>query len=483
MIISAIIVFSLTFYNITTLSDFFDDIYADKGVALAKSFDASIGFQFNNSLNDTKGLQAFIQNVSASNKNILEISIIVPVNNEFTTIASSNTSRIGNPGNVYSNLSFTSNNDYIVSMYRNGSHQIMVITPVNLSGRVHGVYEIVLSIDKMYEQFDRVVRILVAVSVVSLFLLIFSSLYLLRRTVVKPIIRFRNAAWRIGEGNLNEQIDVKSRDELGDLATAFNQMAKELKVSREKIEEYNKTLENLLDQKDEFIGQLGHDLKNPLTPLVGLLPIIFEQEKDPQIKEHLRIICHNVDYMQDLVLKTLQLARLRSTATKFDFQPLNLRDFLISILETQQLFLQENQMTVVNSIDGSFFVEADRLRLTELFTNLITNATKYAKKGGGTITIDAVKDPEFVTVSLKDTGIGMTAEQLKRIFDEFYKADLSKHEMDSSGLGLSICKRIVDRHGGRIWAESDGLGAGSTFYFTLKIGKPKNNEADIIKGE
>jgi len=477
MIISAIIVFSLTFFNVTNLSDFFDDIYADKGVSLARSFDASISFQFNNSLNDTTGLQAFIQNVSASNTNIVEISIFAPVNNELITVASSNTSHIGDLGDNYITLSFARHNNYI-SMNPSDSRQFMVVAPVNLSGHVRGVYEIVISIDKMVDQFDRIVRILVAVSVVSLFLLVFSSLYLLRRTVVKPIIRFRNAAWRIGEGNLDEQIDVKSRDEVGDLATAFNQMAKELKVSREKIEEYNKTLENLLDQKDEFIGQLGHDLKNPLTPLVGLLPIITEQEKDPQIKEHLKIILHNVDYMQDLVLKTLQLARLRSTATKFDFQPLHLRGQLESILQTQQLFLQENHMTVVNNIDGSLIVEADQLRLTELFTNLLTNATKYAKPGGGTITIDAWQDAEFITVSIQDTGIGMTPEQLSRIFNEFYKADLSRHEMDSSGLGLSICKRIVDRHGGRIWAESAGPGMGSTFSFTLKIGKPKNNEPD-----
>ena len=139
-------------------------------------------------------------------------------------------------------------------------------------------------------------------------------------------------------------------------------------------------------------------------------------------------------------------------------------------------------MTVVNNITSSIIVEADRLRLTELFTNLLTNATKYAKKGGGIITIDAVKDPMFVTVSVKDTGIGMNEEQMKRIFDEFYKADLSKHEMDSTGLGLSICKRIVDRHGGKIWAESAGLGLGSTFYFTLKTVKPKNNETDTAKG-
>lgn len=472
VILSAIIIFSLTYFIATQQSKFFDDIFSEKGVALAQSFDASIGFQFNDSLNDTKGLQAFVQNESASNTEIIELSITVPVDNEFTTIASSNTSRIGNPGNTYSNLSFKHGYYYRIPRYINGSHRITVVAPVNLSGRLLGVYEIVLSMDQVYATYDIEVRMLIIVSVISVFLLIFSSLYLLGRTVVKPIIRFRDAAWKIGKGNLNEQIDVKSQDELGDLAEAFNQMTKDLKVSREKIEEYSKTLEKLLDQKDEFIGQLGHDLKNPLTPLVGLLPIIMEQEKDPQLKEHLRIIVHNVDYMQDLVLKTLQLARLRSPATKFDFQPLNLRSEVVNILETQQLFLQQNNMKVDNNIPSSLIIEADRLRFTELFNNLLTNAVKYTPKGG-MITLDAKRDDGFAVVSVKDTGIGMTETQISRIFDEFYKADLSRHEMDSSGLGLSIAKRVVERHGGKIWAESKGLGQGSTFFFTLKIADDK----------
>jgi signal transduction histidine kinase len=85
----------------------------------------------------------------------------------------------------------------------------------------------------------------------------------------------------------------------------------------------------------------------------------------------------------------------------------------------------------------------------------------------GTITIDAKQDKDFVTVSVKDTGIGIAKAQLSRIFDEFYKADWARHDFDSSGLGLAICKRIVERHGGKIWAESSGEGKGTTMFFTL----------------
>ena len=245
-------------------------------------------------------------------------------------------------------------------------------------------------------------------------------------------------------------------------------MTDDLKKSRNKIEEYNKILEGLLDQKDEFIGQLGHDLKNPLQPLVGLLPVIIEKEKDPKIKEHLTIINNNVEYMRTLILKTLELARLRSSNVKFDMEDLDLRKEVDDILLSQKIFLDENLIIAENKIEDSILINGDKLRITELFKNLINNAVKYTPDPGGKIIIDAKNENNFVTISIKDTGIGMTKDQISKVFDEFYKADASANEMESTGLGLSICKHIVEKHGGEIWVDSAGKGLGSTFYFTLK---------------
>ena len=101
--------------------------------------------------------------------------------------------------------------------------------------------------------------------------------------------------------------------------------------------------------------------------------------------------------------------------------------------------------------------------------NIITNAIKYSNDGG-IISIHAEDKDNEVHLSIKDNGIGMTQDQLERLFDEFYKADESRHDFESSGLGLPIAKRIVEKHGGKIWVESEGIGMGSTFHFTL----PKN---------
>ena len=234
----------------------------------------------------------------------------------------------------------------------------------------------------------------------------------------------------------------------------------------QKVKERTEQVEKLLKQKDEFIGQLGHDIKTPLTPLVTLLPIIKKKEQDPKLKELLDVAVHNVATIKELVVKTLELARLNSTDTKFDTEDTCLPKTAEKIINDHRTICEANSIKIENNIGESIIVKADKLRLREVFDNLITNAIKFTPDNG-TIIIDANEEDGTVTVSVKDTGIGLTEEQLDRIFDEFYKADNSRHDLDSSGLGLAICKRIVEKHGGKIWAESPGPGKGSTLYFTL----------------
>jgi len=123
-------------------------------------------------------------------------------------------------------------------------------------------------------------------------------------------------------------------------------------------------------------------------------------------------------------------------------------------------------VVVKNNVSSDCFARVDCVHIQEVFMNLFTNAVKYME-GSGSITVEAKCSDQHVLVSVKDTGVGLTKDQISRLFDEYYKADTSRHDFESSGLGLSICKRIIARHDGRIWAESSGLGKGSTFYFTL----------------
>ena len=241
-----------------------------------------------------------------------------------------------------------------------------------------------------------------------------------------------------------------------------------------KIQERTSEIEKLVKQKDEFINQLSHDLKTPLTPIMILMPIVNEQLKDVKSRDLMEIINRNVYFIKDLVDKTVDLARLNSTKIEIVVEDTNLLLEVSNIIENSQVLLDENNISIENHIGEKIFVKADRLRLRELLNNLITNSIKYTPDSGGKITIEAKEDGDLVTISVKDTGIGIKQEQLSHVFDEFYKADISRHDLDSSGLGLAISKRIAEKHGGKIWVKSSGRGRGTAFYFTLKSGK--NNQ-------
>ena len=271
----------------------------------------------------------------------------------------------------------------------------------------------------------------------------------------------------------------KAEAELKEYAEAMLEQNQQLNVAKEQlailnrdlekiVEERTIEIERLLEQKDAFIAQLGHDLKNPITPLVTLLPLVRKQEKDPKLQELLDVTIHDVNYMKELVIKTLQLARLNSAQIEFAMEEIELFKEIERIITGNRLLLKKTNINIENRIDKDIIAYADKLRFEELTNNLINNAIKFTPRAG-MITIDAKKQKEFVVVSVKDTGLGMTKDQLEMVFHEFYKGDKSRQELDSSGLGLAICKRIVEKHGGHIWVESDGLDQGSTFSFTLPV--------------
>lgn len=371
------------------------------------------------------------------------------------------------------------------------------------------------SLDTMTDEMIVSVSLYSAIFIVVSFLLIF---FLFNYFISFPIGELTKGVRHMSKGTLGYEVKIKSKDEIGELATAFNSMSADLKSSRDRLEEYSKNLEKLvakrtkeleektgsleqinedltvareqlsalnknlekrvrertkevetlLKQKDEFITQLGHDLKNPLGPLINLIPLLEEKEVDSSKKEILTVLHRNANYMKNLVVKTLDLAVLNSPNTKFSIEKINLFQEVNQIIENKKILFTEEKIKISNNMNHNLFVKADRLRFEELLTNLFENSVKYCQTDCR-ITINAEQKHNFVEISFADNGIGMTKEQIERIFDEFYKADYARHDIQNTGLGMSICKRIVEKHGGRIWVESPGPNKGTIIYFTLPL--------------
>ena len=256
---------------------------------------------------------------------------------------------------------------------------------------------------------------------------------------------------------------------------AMKNLSEMNKNLEEKVKERTQEIHRLLKQKDEFIHQLGHDLKNPLGPLVNLLPIIDKHTTNEKDKEILKVTLRNVEYMKNLVKKTLELARLNSPNTVLKLEKINLKNLIDDIILQNKFLFEQKHISVTSNLPSDLIASADVLLFEELINNLLSNAVKYSDQYGSIVIGGFVKE-NAITVSVQDDGKGMTGEQLNHVFDEFYKADESRHNIESSGLGMSICKRIVEKHGGNIWAESEGPGKGSIFYFTLHLSRNSYND-------
>ena len=261
-------------------------------------------------------------------------------------------------------------------------------------------------------------------------------------------------------GHLVSLRDITKRKEM-------EEELRELNIDLElKVRERTAEIEKLLKQKDDFIWQLSHDLKSPLTPILGLLPTIKEEEKDAKLKDLLEVIDRNAKYMKDLVTKTLEFERLGSPNANLNFENIDISNVVDDVLLNKKTIFTDKEINVENNMTDKIVVNADKIQLNELFDNLLTNAIKFTPDKGK-IKIDAKKEKDSVIVKVSDTGIGLDKEQVEHIFDEFYKVDKSRHELDSSGLGLPICKRIVEKHKGEILVESKGKGKGATFFVRL----------------
>ena len=262
-------------------------------------------------------------------------------------------------------------------------------------------------------------------------------------------------------------VDINDRKHMEDeLREAHKQLSLMNQELEQRVKSRTEELEQMIKLKDDFIHQLGHDLKSPLGPLVNLIPILKKHcAVDSNDKKMFTVVYRNVQYIHNLVKKTLDLARLNSPKLSLNIESVSLFDVVEDVIKSYQCFLNDSA-NISLTIPDNLMVSADVYLLEEILMNLLSNAVKYSPKTAN-IVLSADENEKFITVIIKDEGVGLSDQDLSHLFQEFYKADQSRHDLKSNGLGLVICRRIVELHGGKIWAESKGIGKGSTFYFTL----------------
>jgi signal transduction histidine kinase len=323
------------------------------------------------------------------------------------------------------------------------------------------------------------------------------------RFLLRPIEKLAAATERVAGGELAQTVDIRSQDEIGDLARAFNQMTLQLKESRtgleKKVEERTRQMEETIrelnyaktsalkmledlqsaqrelelvncelketdEMKMKFIGMASHELKTPLTAIKSNIDFLLSEKAGavPEyLKSYLLTIQRNTNRIQMRMDHMLDLSRIKAGHLLLFREPILLPEVVGGYVN--EVKPVDKMLSIEVNIPKDLFVHADRNGLHDIFINLLSNAFKFTADGGE-IRITARRKEDYILNEIRDTGMGIPEDQIGKIFEEFYQVDGGRH--GGAGLGLAITKRLVEGHGGNIWVESQ-LGEGSTFYFTL----------------
>ena len=316
------------------------------------------------------------------------------------------------------------------------------------------------------------------------------AIYVFSVRITRPINRLTEQAKKMSQGLLDQSIPVESRDEIGQLATAFNDMARALndqylglegKVAErtKELTSVNEKLAEASEHKSRFLANVNHELRTPLSSIIGYARLLH-RETQGQItslqRENLEDLLRNAERLLGLIDSLLDFAKIEAGKMEVQYEPVLVRELVQGAAATVGPMLKKDSVRLihdVSSIIAPFYTDREKLR--QIVLNLLGNAAKFTDRGE--IRISACQENGHFKLAVADTGIGIDKADLARIFEEFDRGRLtSDGSYRGTGLGLAIVKRLVDVLCGSIAVESE-LGRGSTFTVTLPV---KSHEADSV---
>ena len=285
------------------------------------------------------------------------------------------------------------------------------------------------------------------------------------RSIAVPLVKLKKATKNIKEGNLDFVLEVEGKDEFSQLCQDFEEMRKRLKEStEEKI---------LMDKENkELISNISHDLKTPITAVKGYVEGIMDGVADTPEKmdRYVRTIYNKTNEMDHLINELTFYSKIDTNRIPYTFSKLNVEDYFSDCAEELGLEMETRGIELVyaNYVEKDVQVIADGEQIRRVIHNIVSNAIKYMEKPKGIIQLRVKDVGDFIQVEIEDNGKGIAAKDLPYIFDRFYRTDVSRNSSKGgSGIGLSIVKKIMEDHGGKVWATSR-LGIGTIMYFVLR---------------
>ena len=369
----------------------------------------------------------------------------------------------------------------------------------NLGRRVIGIARLGVSLRSLHQQQMALIRLWSGLAVI--FVVISTAvIYLLSRRITEPIKLLTDRAEKLAHGNLDETIPVTSRDEIGQLAATFNEMAQSLKgnIDRKEqllaqVQEFNRTLEDHIRQrtaqlqertemleianrhKSEFLANMSHELRTPLNAIIGYSEMLEEEAQEAGSEEFvsdLRKIYSSGKHLLALINDVLDLSKIEAGRMELFLETFNVREMVSEVIATcEPLAAKNNNRMTLKCGEGVAEMHADVTRVRQCLFNLVSNACKFTFEGSIVIEIDRRSDAGGAWLQFRviDTGIGMSADQKSTIFEAFRQADPSTtRKYGGTGLGLTISREFCHMMKGTIEVESEP-GKGSVFSLKLPV--------------
>ena len=255
--------------------------------------------------------------------------------------------------------------------------------------------------------------------------------------------------------------------------TELYEVRKKLQQKELQIENQLEELQRLQKSKNEFISIVTHELKTPLVPIKGYIDLLLLEKfgtLNEAQKQRMEIVKKSIQVLLRLVSDLLDTQKIDLRQLKLNKERHDLVEIISLAIETAREDANKNEITITKNAPETFTCLCDRIRLEQVLTNIISNSLDFCPKGTGVIDVALTNENRQVKLTISDNGAGIEKEKLGNLFVKFYQADISAiREHGGSGLGLAVCKGVIENHGGKIWAESEGLGKGMKIHILLPI--------------
>ncbi len=311
-------------------------------------------------------------------------------------------------------------------------------------------------------------NLLIDMFIAIICILVFTSFMLtqwIHKGVFTPINELNIAMQKIKDGNFDYMLQTDAKGEIGDLYSNYEDMRLRLKESTEEKQQHER-------QNRELISNISHDLKTPITAIKGYVEGIMDGVADTpeKVDKYIKTIYNKANDMDKLINELTTYSGIDSNKIPYNYHRINVADYFGDCVEEVGLDLESKniQLNYSNLVENDTIVIADPEQMKKVINNIISNSVKYMDKSHGVIDIRILDEMDSIRVEIEDNGKGIAQKDLQRIFDRFYRTDASRNSAQGgNGIGLSIVKKIIEDHGGYIWATSKE-GEGTCIHFVLR---------------